>query len=111
TASTSESWRPDRAATATRGGTGDIVRRGSTCPGWHPGVRRWRPQVASTEVSMSQQATGSGRQVRVGMIGCGDIATRVHLPGLLAAGARVTRFASDGLADAEAAAAASGDPE
>lgn len=58
-----------------------------------------------------QGASGPGREVRVGVIGCGDIATRVHLPGLLAAGARVTRFASADLADAEAAAAASGDPD
>jgi UDP-N-acetylglucosamine 3-dehydrogenase len=52
-----------------------------------------------------------GHEVRVGLIGCGDIATRVHLPGLRAAGAHVTRFASADLADAEAAAAASGESD
>ena len=55
--------------------------------------------------------TGAGEGLRVGMIGCGDIATRVHLPALRAAGAHVTRFASSSLADAEAAAAASGEPD
>ncbi len=61
---------------------------------------------------MSQQgAPGDGPGLRVGMIGCGDIATRVHLPGLAAAGAHVIRFASAELADAEAAAAASGEAD
>ncbi|MBK5221273.1 MAG: Gfo/Idh/MocA family oxidoreductase [Acidimicrobiia bacterium] len=61
---------------------------------------------------MAFQGTGAGESpVRVGLIGCGDIARRVHLPGLTAAGARVIRFASLHLADAEAAASASGDAE
>src|SRR5690554_1327958 len=42
--------------------------------------------------------------LRVGIIGCGDVARRVHLPALEAAGAQVTRFASKHLDDAEAAA-------
>lgn len=42
--------------------------------------------------------------LRVGIIGCGDVALRVHLPALEAAGAQVTRFASKNLADAQAAA-------
>jgi predicted dehydrogenase len=43
--------------------------------------------------------------LRVGIIGCGDAARRVHLPALEAAGAEVIRFASKQLDDAEAAAA------
>lgn len=63
---------------------------------------------------MTMQAGASGDAagaVRIGLIGCGDIARRVHVPGLTAAGARVIRFASEDLADAEAAAAASGQPD
>jgi predicted dehydrogenase len=56
---------------------------------------------------MSQQGAG-GTGVRIGLIGCGDIATRVHIAALGAAGAQVIRFASDSLADAEAAATLSG---
>lgn len=44
------------------------------------------------------------RPLRVGIIGCGDVARRVHLPALEAAGAEVIRFASKDLADSEAAA-------
>jgi UDP-N-acetylglucosamine 3-dehydrogenase len=40
----------------------------------------------------------------VGIIGCGDVARRVHLPQLEAAGAAVIRFASHKLDDAQAAA-------
>jgi UDP-N-acetylglucosamine 3-dehydrogenase len=47
--------------------------------------------------------TGAG-PLRVGIIGCGDAARRVHLPHLEAAGAQVTRFASKQLDAAEAAA-------
>ncbi len=49
--------------------------------------------------------TGGSHALRVGIIGCGDAARRVHLPRLEAAGAEVIRFASADLADAEAAAA------
>lgn len=49
--------------------------------------------------------TGGSPALRVGMIGCGDAARRVHLPRLEAAGTQVIRFASADLADAEAAAA------
>jgi UDP-N-acetylglucosamine 3-dehydrogenase len=45
--------------------------------------------------------TGGG-PLKVGIIGCGDVARRVHLPQLEAAGAQVIRFASRHLADAEA---------
>lgn len=45
--------------------------------------------------------------LRIGIIGCGDAARRVHLPRLEDAGAQVIRFASRPLADAEAAAAQS----
>jgi UDP-N-acetylglucosamine 3-dehydrogenase len=48
--------------------------------------------------------TTSAQPLRVGIIGCGDVARRVHLPSLEAAGAQVTRFASKVLADAEATA-------
>jgi UDP-N-acetylglucosamine 3-dehydrogenase len=51
---------------------------------------------------MSGNEPGTG--LRVGIIGCGDAARRVHLPKLEAAGAQVIRFASKHLADAEAAA-------
>lgn len=51
---------------------------------------------------MSLNEAGTG--LRVGMIGCGDAARRVHLPKLEEAGAQVIRFASKHLADAEAAA-------
>ncbi|MGY6499989.1 MAG: Gfo/Idh/MocA family protein [Acidimicrobiales bacterium] len=46
---------------------------------------------------------GTPRPVRVGMIGCGDAARRVHLSALEDAGAEVIRFASKRMADAEAA--------
>ena len=42
--------------------------------------------------------------LRVGLVGCGAIARRSHLPGLRAAGAEVVAFASRSLASAEAAA-------
>ena len=58
-----------------------------------------------------QGGSTEAADVRVGLIGCGDIATRVHLPALSAAGARVIRFASERLGDAQAAADASGDPD
>lgn len=57
-------------------------------------------------MSMTTNGTES-TPLRVGIIGCGDAARRVHLPALEAAGAQVIRFASKQLADAEAAAAAS----
>lgn len=60
---------------------------------------------------MSGTGASAGTEIRVGVIGCGDIARRVHIPGLRAAGARVTRFASLALGDAESAAAESGDPD
>ena len=60
---------------------------------------------------MTSQASTGGTAVRIGLIGCGDIARRVHVPGLRDAGARVIRFASAQLADAEAAAAESGEPD
>lgn len=47
---------------------------------------------------------GTPQPVRVGMIGCGDVARRVHLPALEDAGAEVIRFASKRLDDAQAAA-------
>ncbi|QGG95958.1 Gfo/Idh/MocA family protein [Actinomarinicola tropica] len=53
----------------------------------------------------------SGEAVRIGIIGCGDIARRVHVPALSAAGARVIRFASTDIADAEEAARRSGQPD
>lgn len=59
-------------------------------------------------MTMQGSAGADTADVRIGLIGCGDIARRVHIPGLAAAGARVIRFASRDLADAEAAAAASG---
>lgn len=46
--------------------------------------------------------------VRIGVIGCGAIARRQHVPLLLAAGATVTAFASRSRASAEAAAAEAG---
>lgn len=52
---------------------------------------------------MVQRNSGDG-PLTVGIIGCGDVARRVHLPQLEAAGAQVIRFASKQLADAEAAA-------
>lgn len=58
---------------------------------------------------MSEQ--GSTGEVRIGIIGCGDIATRVHIPALTAAGAKVTRLASERLSDADAAATMSGQPD
>lgn len=59
---------------------------------------------------MSQQGV-AGTEVRVGVIGCGDIATRVHIPALGEAGAKVIRFASEKITDAEAAATSSGQPD
>lgn len=54
---------------------------------------------------MSSTSRGSTPQpVRVGIIGCGDVARRVHLPALEQAGAQVIRFASKRLDDAQSAA-------
>jgi UDP-N-acetylglucosamine 3-dehydrogenase len=50
------------------------------------------------------QASNTTDPLTVGIIGCGDVARRVHLPQLEAAGAEVIRFASKQLGDAEAAA-------
>lgn len=50
----------------------------------------------------------SGEGVRIGLIGCGDIARRVHVPALTAAGARVIRFADVHGDRAEEAAGLSG---
>lgn len=58
---------------------------------------------------MSITSQAATTPLRVGIIGCGDAARRVHLPALEAAGASVIRFASKNLADAQAAADAARD--
>ncbi len=52
-------------------------------------------------MALGSQTSGP---LTMGIIGCGDVARRVHLPQLEAAGAAVIRFASKQLDDAQAAA-------
>lgn len=50
----------------------------------------------------------SGAAPRIGVVGCGAIARRQHIPALLAAGAELTAFASQSVASAELARAEAG---
>lgn len=61
--------------------------------------------TASPRSDPSGRTRARRRPVRIGLLGCGAIARRAHLPGLRTAGADVVAFTSRSLASAEAAAA------
>ncbi len=61
-----------------------------------------RPQGRTTRRTVDDQG-GITVTLRVGLVGCGTVARRVHLPGLRAAGIDVVAFASRSRRSAEAA--------